>query len=80
MRDPNKAAKDWAVWCRKNGFACSSWTAGGVSVDGFRDLRAVEVTKPPEKPLTIFEQYGKVLLEQPATRVDDVPDEAKLDD
>ena len=57
------------LWCRKNGVAWNQLACGSITIDG-SDLKLAE-TMPkqaaaPEKPKTIFEQYGAALLEAQA--------------
>jgi hypothetical protein len=78
-RDPNRQLKDALLWLRKNKYACSSISIGGMVVDGLRDLSAVTAETKPQARKTMFEEFGAALLDQPVSKTDEVPDEAKID-
>lgn len=76
-----KQVKDFILWLRKERISCTSLTIGGIMLDGLVDGKAL-TAKPaeqPEPPKTMWERYGGELLNQPASPVDEVPDEAKVD-
>ena len=77
-----KQVQSLVLWLRKERISYTTLSAGGVTLDGVVDGKAVDDAKPrKEEPRqTAFERYGADLLRQPtAKKSDSIPEEA-LDD
>lgn len=76
----SKAIKDLILWLRKERISYSSITIGGLTLDGVIDGKAptakVEKVEPRQ---SAWDRNVQQILNQPASPVDDVPDEAKID-
>ena len=78
-----KQLQAFIKWLRAERISYTTLSAGGVTLDGVVDLKAVDESKPtkPEEKQTMYQRFGGALLTQPsAKRSDAVPDEAMSDD
>jgi hypothetical protein len=77
-----KALQSLILWLRKERISYQHLSAGGFTLDGVVDLKAVDEAKAtPEEPRpTVYQRYGGDLLKQPTVKKGDaVPDEAMID-
>jgi hypothetical protein len=78
-----KQLQAFILWLRREKIAYSSLSAGGVTLDGVVDMKAIEAPADKTAPgprETMYERYGAELMKQPAAKpTETVPDEAMID-
>lgn len=77
-----KQVRELITWLRKERISYTTLSAGGITLDGVVDMKAVDEAKAtPEEPRpTMYQKYGGALLSQPTVKKNDaVPDEAMVE-
>lgn len=77
-----KQLQSFIKWLRAERISYSHLSAGGITLDGVVDMKAVdEIKAAPETPRpTVYQKFGGDLLRQPTAKKSEVtPDEAVID-
>lgn len=77
-----KQLQAFVLWLRKERISYSHLSAGGITLDGVVDLKAVDEAKAtPEEPRkSVYQKFGAGLYEQPTVKKSEaVPEEAQID-
>lgn len=77
-----KALQSMILWLRAQRISFQHISAGGITLDGVVDMKAVDEAKatPPEEKLTVYQKFGGALLTQPTAKKSEVvPEEAQID-